>query len=101
MNEEEIKTNINNKKGINDEFNEQLSESVFKISKKNNETEKMYQFRKNIYDLVYNETKSYEKAKIYSNIIINKLSLQCNYNDDLNQLVKKFMDEAIKSNIYN
>lgn len=86
---------------ISDDFNFSLDESVFKITKKNNETEKMFLFRKQIYNEVLKHTNSCEKAKIYSNIIVNKLSLQCNYNEDVNQLVKKYFDEAYKNNIYN
>lgn len=62
----------------------------FQISKKNNETEKMWKIRQNIYNGILEDTKCYKKAKVYSNIVINKIMLNCDYSQDVNNLVQKY-----------
>lgn len=73
----------------------------FQISKKNNETQKMYEFRSKLYKSIYDKTGDYMKAKVYSNIIINKLSLECEYPQDIDNLIKEFIpSNSDKTNIW-
>ena len=69
------------------------------FGKKNNETEKQFQFRKNLYDKIFNDTKDEEKALIYSNIWINILSLGCSYPKEVLQNIEKYRP-ADEDNIF-
>ena len=68
------------------------------FKKKEYETDTEFNFRKQIYDNVYNDTKSKQKATLYSNIWVNMLSMECKYPDELMEKVEKYKPET---NIYN
>mmetsp|Transcript_75 Transcript_75/g.66 ORF Transcript_75/g.66 Transcript_75/m.66 type:complete len:98 (+) Transcript_75:10-303(+) len=75
--------------------------SVFDLYKKNNETEKMYRFREKVYNRVVEDTNSKEKAKVISNIIVNKLSIGCEYPKEVIELAEKYLEEIKdKDNIW-
>jgi hypothetical protein len=67
------------------------------ISRKQNETKKQFEFRKKIYDEVYDDTKDAETALIYSNIWVNVLSLGCAYPKEVMMRVEKYKP---KENIF-
>ena len=70
------------------------------IQKRNNETPKQFDFRKRLYDKIYNDIKDEEKALIYSNIWINVLQLGCKYPKSVMNLVEKYKPSE-EDNIYN
>ena len=67
-----------------------INENLFNIEKRRNETTRQFLFRKKIYDDVLNDTKSKEKALIYSNIWYNILSLNCTYPDEVMKNISKY-----------
>ncbi len=67
------------------------------IKRKNNETTEQYNFRKNIWMKVYEETHNEESATIYSNIWVNILSLGCEYPSEIMKKIEKYKPE---NNIY-
>jgi hypothetical protein len=69
------------------------------IGKRNNETEKQFTFRKNLFDKIYNDIKDEEKALIYSNIWVNIISLGCSYPKDVMDLIGKYRP-ADEDNIF-
>lgn len=89
------KSTENNNKDVSSDLNINSNEEddLFDIKKKNNETQKMFLFRKEIYDLILNDTKSKQSAMVFSNIVINKLSMQCNYSQEINELIKPYQSE--------
>lgn len=84
---------MNVSKNIEAEDNEDLSidESCYEIQKSKCETTKMFEFRLNIYNNILKETGSKKKAKIFSNIIINKLSMNCDYPQEVLDQVKPYL----------
>jgi hypothetical protein len=74
------------------------NDEVWNLKKKEYETDTEFNFRKQIYDNVYNDTKSKQKATLYSNIWVNMLSMECKYPDELMEKVEKYKPET---NIYN
>lgn len=74
------------------------NDEVWKLKKKEYETDTEFNFRKQIYDNVYNDTKSKQKATLYSNIWVNILSMECKYPDELMEQVEKYKPQT---NIYN
>lgn len=80
----------------NIEFDE--NDEVWNLKKKEYETDTEFNFRKQIYDNVFNDTKSKQKATLYSNIWVNMLSMECKYPDELMEKVEKYKPET---NIYN
>lgn len=69
------------------------------IQKKNYETTKQFEFRKGLYDKIFNDIKDEEKALIYSNIWINILSLGCSYPKDVMKLIEIYRPSD-EDNIY-
>lgn len=69
------------------------------IQQRNNETKRQFQFRKNIYDEVLEDTKDQEKAMIYSNILVNIYSLGCSYPEEVMEMVEKYKP-AKEENVY-
>lgn len=69
------------------------------IYKRSNETTRQFEFRKHLYDKIFNDIKDEEKALIYSNIWVNILSLGCAYPDEVMEKVKKYKP-ADEVNIY-
>lgn len=78
-------------------MNDELIPKEFRISQKNNETQKMWEFRKGIYDKILAQTSSYENAKVYSNIIINMITLDCQYPSELQEKVAPFIPKDSES----
>lgn len=74
------------------------NDEVWNLKKKEYETDTEFNFRKQIYDNVFNDTKSKQKATLYSNIWVNMLSMECKYPDELMEKVEKYKPET---NIYN
>jgi hypothetical protein len=71
----------------------------FSIEKRRNETTKQFEFRKKIYDNIYEDTKSHQKALIYSNIWYNILSLNCTYPDAVMKDIMKYKPDP-KDNVF-
>lgn len=69
----------------------------FALEKKAYETEDQFEFRKEIYDEVYNETHDFKKALIYSNIWVNILSLDSEYPKEIMDQIQKYKP---RKNIY-
>ena len=74
------------------------NDEVWNIKKKEYETDAQFNFRKDIYDKVFEDTKSRQKATLYSNIWVNILSMECKYEDELMEKIEKYKPEK---NIYN
>ena len=74
------------------------NDEVWNIKKKEYETDAQFNFRKDIYDKVFEDTKSRQKATLYSNIWVNILSMECKYEDALMEKIQKYKPEK---NIYN
>lgn len=74
------------------------NDEVWNLKKKEYETDTEFNFRKKIYDNVFNDTNSKQKATLYSNIWVNMLSMECKYPDELMNQVEKYKPET---NIYN
>jgi hypothetical protein len=60
------------------------------IQKRNNETNTQFEFRRRLYDKIFNDIKNEEKAVIYSNIWINILSMDCTYPKDVMEMIEKY-----------
>ena len=73
------------------------NDDIWNIKQKKYETENEYNFRKGIYEAVYNDIKSKQKATLYSNIWVNILSMECKYPEELMEHIKKYKP---KTNIY-
>ena len=74
------------------------NDEVWNLKKKEYETEAQFNFRKEIYDNVYDDIKSKQKATLYSNIWVNILSLECKYPNELMEKIEKYKPSK---NIYN
>ena len=73
------------------------NDEIWNLKKKEYETDNEYNFRKGIYDNVYNDTKSKQKATLFSNIWVNILSMECKYPEELMEQIEKYKPA---SNIY-
>ncbi len=60
------------------------------LKRNEHETTEQYNFRKQIYKAVYDDTRDTEKATIYSNIWINILSLGCEYPAEIMKKVEQY-----------
>ena len=78
------------------DFNE--NDEIWNLKKKEYETDAQFNFRKEIYDNVYRDIKSKQKATLYSNIWVNILSMECKYPNELMEKIEKY--KHLK-NIYN
>ena len=63
---------------------------VWNLSRKEYETDSQYNFRKDIYNNVYNDTHSKQKATLYSNFWVNILSMECQYSDEIMKQIEKY-----------
>jgi hypothetical protein len=88
-----------NSKFRNSQQNEIKEMFPVHIQKRNNETTKQFEFRKRLYDKIFNDIKDEEKALIYSNIWINILSLGCSYPSEVIGLIEKYRPSE-EDNIY-
>ena len=66
------------------------NDKIWEIQKKEYETDTQFDFRKQIYDNVYNDTKSKQKATLYSNYWVNILSMNCQYPDEIMKQIDKY-----------
>ena len=66
------------------------NDKIWEIQKKEYETDTQFEFRKQIYDNVYNDTKSKQKATLYSNYWVNILSMNCQYPDEIMKQIDKY-----------
>ncbi len=73
------------------------NDEIWNLKKKEYETDNEFNFRKGIYDNVYNDTKSKQKATLFSNIWVNILSMECKYPEELMEQIEKYKPA---SNIY-
>lgn len=71
----------------------------FILKRKRGETEKQFKFREDLYNQILKDTSKCDKAIIYSNTIVNILSLGCKYPEELMNQVSKYMPTDDK-NIY-
>jgi hypothetical protein len=96
----EVNVNDNcDKEEIINSINEVNEMFPVHIYKKNNETTKQFEFRKKIYDKIFNDIKNEEKALIYSNMWVNMLSLGCTYPKDILKTIEKYRPSD-EDNIY-
>ena len=73
------------------------NDDIWNIKKKEFETDYQFEFRKNIYDNVYNDTHNKQKATLYSNIWVNILSMECQYPNEIMAQIEKYKP---KNDIY-
>ena len=66
------------------------NDDIWNLVKKDYETDTQYNFRKEIYDNVYNDTKDKQKASLYSNFWVNILSMNCQYPDEIMKQIEKY-----------
>ena len=66
------------------------NDDIWNLKQKEYETDNEFNFRKGIYDEVYNDIKSKQKATLYSNIWVNILSMECKYPADLMEQIEKY-----------
>ena len=74
------------------------NDRIWDLKQKEYETDNEFNFRKEIYDKVFNDLKSKQKATLYSNLWVNILSMECKYPDELMEQIEKYKPET---NIYN
>ena len=74
------------------------NDEIWNLKKKEYETDTEFNFRKGIYDNVYKDTKSKQKATLFSNIWVNILSMECKYPEELMEQIEKYKPAT---NIYN
>ena len=75
------------------------NDNLYILEKRRNETTRQFLFRKKIYDDIYNDTKSKEKALIYSNIWYNILSLNCTYPEEVMKNILKYKPDP-RDNVF-
>ena len=66
------------------------NDKIWDIQQKEYETDTQFEFRKQIYDEVFNDTKSKQKATLYSNYWVNILSMNCQYPDEIMKQIDKY-----------
>ena len=66
------------------------NDEIWNITKKEYETDTQFEFRKQIYNNVYNDTYSKQKATLYSNYWVNILSMHCQYSSDIMEKIEKY-----------
>ena len=74
------------------------NDEIWDLKPKDFETETQYQFRQQIYNNVLNDTKSKQKATLYSNYWVNILSMNCQYPDEIMKQIEKYKPDK---DIYN
>lgn len=80
------------------DFNIDENDKIWDLKQKEYETDNEFNFRKEIYDKVFNDLKSKQKATLYSNLWVNILSMECKYPEELMEKIEKYKPET---NIYN
>ncbi len=73
------------------------NDDIWNIKQKEFETDTQFEFRKKIYDNVYNDTHNKQKATLYSNIWVNILSMECQYPNEIMIQIEKYKPS---NNIY-
>ena len=73
------------------------NDDIWNIKQKEFETDYQFEFRKNIYDNVYNDTHNKQKATLFSNIWVNILSMECQYPNEIMAQIEKYKP---KNDIY-
>ena len=66
------------------------NDEIWNLQRKEYETDTQFDFRKQIYTNVYNDTKSKQKATLYSNFWVNILSMNCQYPDEIMKQIEKY-----------
>ena len=66
------------------------NDKIWDIQQKEYETDTQFEFRKQIYDEVFNDTKSKQKANLYSNYWVNILSMKCQYPEEIMKQIEKY-----------
>ena len=66
------------------------NDEIWNLNKKEYETDTQFEFRKQIYNNVYNDTHSKQKATLYSNYWVNILSMNCQYSNDIMEKIEKY-----------
>ena len=66
------------------------NDDIWNLKQKEYETDNEFNFRKGIYDEVYNDIKSKQKATLYSNYWVNILSMNCQYPDEIMKQIEKY-----------
>ena len=74
------------------------NDEIWNLKQKEYETDNQFEFRKQIYDNVYNDTNSKQKATLYSNYWVNILSMNCQYSNDIMEKIQKYKPS---NDIYN
>ena len=80
------------------DFNIDENDKIWDLKQKEYETDNEFNFRKEIYNKVFNDLKSKQKATLYSNLWVNILSMECKYPEELMEKIEKYKPET---NIYN
>ena len=80
------------------DFNIDENDKIWDLKQKEYETDNEFNFRKEIYDKVYDDLKSKQKATLYSNAWVNILSMECQYPEELMEQIEKYKPTT---NIYN
>jgi hypothetical protein len=73
------------------DIQDKTNDDIYIIKKHKYETNQMFMKRKDIYDRVYKDTNDLKKAFVYSNAIINKLTLRCEYEKEFNSLLESYI----------
>ena len=66
------------------------NDEIWNLQRKEYETDTQFDFRKQIYTNVFNDTKSKQKATLYSNFWVNILSMNCQYPDEIMKQIEKY-----------
>lgn len=66
------------------------NDEIWNLQKKEYETDTQFEFRKQIYNNVYNDTHNKEKATLYSNFWVNILSMNCQYPEEIMKQIEKY-----------
>ena len=63
---------------------------IWDLKQKEFEADPQFNFRKEIYDNVFNDKNSKKKATLYSNIWVNVLSMECKYSAEIMKQIEKY-----------
>ena len=66
------------------------NDDIWNLEQKEFEADAQFNFRKEIYDNVFNDTNSKKKATLYSNIWVNILSMECKYSTEIMKQIEKY-----------
>lgn len=68
----------------------ETEEELYECIRKDYETDFEFNFRKGIYDNVFNKTNSKKKALIYSNIWVNIMKYECEYPEETMKEIEEY-----------